>query len=689
MANKFDYNKARESGLPDAGIRQYARENNLELVGAPTNISMRDAVKGGLSRKEVRQYAKENNLDIRKRGIIGETTEDIGGIFSGIGESYKNRKENILKISPNQNRASEVTQVAGQSLGFLGDVVGETLVGAGKALLPQPIEKAIGNTVTSGVSKIASTKTVSDAMQKYQQFKLENPEFAGNIEAVANIADFASNFIGAGAAAKGGKIALKAGKGAAVDTLESRFVKEATEIARRGATTAKGAVVKTPEQAVENVSKNLLDLVSNSGGKQAKQRVIDKYIPEEIHKFVTENGYFNQDNIKDGRYNPIKDFENIDSNLASVETEALSRAKNTDQTFTRDELVNAVLKNIDAEKFPLVNIEKLQTGITGVVDRYLKNKNITGDAIPAYNILDIRRQLDKKAFNAGKALKSESADIFRNAADGVRDIVNTKISGGDLGDLLKLEKKLILSKDFLNDVGSRAIKGGKLTDLVIRGATGLATAGAVGGVPGLIAGAVAQGIAGKVASSLAKKSIVGITESGALKKAVKGGLRTVIDEGDDILSFAKRYNVRPETAKQFIDEISIGNVSEEAKSKAGKELSASRIAKESEIESKIVELAGEKDSLLENLNGSIYTIKAIDDVDTLVQHLVKVHNVPEEIASKYAPVLSKLDKAQPIREQLNNIANEVLVHKPKELAKNNADKQKQVLINTFKTKLNK
>ena len=619
-----------------------------------------------ISSDPIKMTQEEYDKKYGKPGLLKETLGDIKEIGTGIGESFKRRDENIKNINKDQRTSSKIIQGAGQTVGFLGDVIGETLIGAGKVLLPsQKAEEAIGRGVTSAVSSVVSTKPVQSAIQRYQEFKAENPEIAANIEGVANIGDFALNFVGAGAATKGGKLALTAGKDLATDTLESRFIKEATEIAKRGATGAKGAVVKTPEQAVQNVSKNLIDLLSTGGSKQARQRVIEKYIPQEIDKFIVENGYFNKELIQEGRFNVTKSVEKLVSDLSAVDNEVLNIAKNTDQTFTRDELVNSVLKNIDAEKFPLANIEKLQKGITGIVDRYLTNKGITGD-IPAFNILDIRRQLDKKAFNAGKALKTETADIFRSASDGVRDIVNTKISGGDLGDLLNLERKLILSKDFLNDLAPRAIKGGKLTDLAIRGASGLATAGAVGGVKGLIAGAIAQYGASKVASALARKSIVGITESGALKKAAKEGLQTVIDEGGDILSFAKKYNLKPESAKKIVDEIASGTPNEETLRTVAKSIDELRVNKESEIENKILELDTKRTDILNDMNRSISTIKAIDDVDTLTQHLIKVHNIPEEIASKYAPVLAKLDKVAPLREQFNNMADEVLTFVPKQ-----------------------
>lgn len=99
-------------------------------------------------------------------------------------------------------------------------------------------------------------------------------------------------------------------------------------------------------------------------------------------------------------------------------------------------------------------------------------------------------------------------------------------------------------------------------------------------------------------------------------------------------------------------------------------IAKNKIDAQNTIEKTAQELSQKGAEIYDDLSKSISTIKSIDDVETLTQHLVKVHNIPEEIASKYAPVLSKLDKVAPIREQFDNIANEMLVYKPKDVIDN-------------------
>ena len=126
-----------------------------------------------ISGTPIKMTQEEYNKKYGKSGFLKETFGDIKEIGTGIAESYKRRDENLKKINPNQKNSSKVIQGFGQAAGFLGDVIGEGLIGTGKALLPQKAEDVIGKGVTRTVQGVVSTKPVQGAIAKYQEFKAQ------------------------------------------------------------------------------------------------------------------------------------------------------------------------------------------------------------------------------------------------------------------------------------------------------------------------------------------------------------------------------------------------------------------------------------------------------------------------------------------------------------------------------------
>lgn len=170
-----------------------------------------------------------------KTGVQKKIDELTGGIKTAFETRRKAQEEALGKsIDGEQGIASGFLQAAGQGAGFIGDVGFEAI----KAVTPEPVQEAVGGAVEA----VAGTAPVQGAMEAYSGFKEENPELAGNIEAVGNIA---SVIPGVGVAGKGAQLGAKAAK---------EGVETVVDAAKTGLNTAGNivdarTVAKTADQA--------------------------------------------------------------------------------------------------------------------------------------------------------------------------------------------------------------------------------------------------------------------------------------------------------------------------------------------------------------------------------------------------------------------------------------------------------
>jgi len=167
-----------------------------------------------------------------KTGVAKTIDELTGGITEAFKARQRGMEEALGKtIDSKQGIGSGFLQAVGEGAGFIGDVGFEAV----KAVTPEPIKEALGGAVEA----VAGTEPVQKGVEAYGQFKEQNPELAGNIEAVGNIATVIP---GVGVGAKGVKEGAKAvAKGAKI----------AGEATATGAKLAKEAVEQafTPSEA--------------------------------------------------------------------------------------------------------------------------------------------------------------------------------------------------------------------------------------------------------------------------------------------------------------------------------------------------------------------------------------------------------------------------------------------------------
>lgn len=149
------------------------------------------------------------------------TTSEVSNVNKGFAQSIKDafssrvgkaQEAQSKAITGQQSLGGATLQTLGQGAGFVGDVAGEAIMSAGKAILPKRAEEA----VAGGVSALFGSKPIETVVSEYQQFKEKYPEASANIESILNI----GSLIPVGALGTGAsKTALK-GAGAVVSATE-------------------------------------------------------------------------------------------------------------------------------------------------------------------------------------------------------------------------------------------------------------------------------------------------------------------------------------------------------------------------------------------------------------------------------------------------------------------------------------
>jgi hypothetical protein len=205
------------------------------------------------------------NPNKQKQNIFSETIEDIKEIGTGLKEDLATRRGKVGEIREASGEQSGVRsgfQKAGQVAGFASDVVGRTVVGAGKALLPQGAEDTIEKTVQAGAEKVIENETIQNILSKYEQLKETNPAFARDIEAALNIgllgADVATAGVGGRAVNVGSKVVNKA-----IDVAETgvkKTIKGTGAVASELEGALTGTSAETLQQAFQSAYKGGEDL---------------------------------------------------------------------------------------------------------------------------------------------------------------------------------------------------------------------------------------------------------------------------------------------------------------------------------------------------------------------------------------------------------------------------------------------
>lgn len=234
------------------------------------------------------------------------------GFFSRIGTDLQKRGANVNQaFNRDQNFASKALQLVGQGAGFAGDILtegiksGSEVTGLTENVIKPTIEaaKPVALDILQTPIGQKGLEAVKGGVEMYNAFKQENPEAAGNLEAVINIASILppakASQVGASLATTGAGVikssvagATKTAKNATVDTIENigkKVVAPSVSDATRVSLNPKKALAGTGQDITVSVggkTKKLSELTPNENSKMqfSTEKSINKFT-QEAEKF--------------------------------------------------------------------------------------------------------------------------------------------------------------------------------------------------------------------------------------------------------------------------------------------------------------------------------------------------------------------------------------------------------------------
>lgn len=383
------------------------------------------------------------------------------GFLGRLSTKFKERGQNFTKSLEGQARgeqgtASTVLQLFGQGGGFIGDVIGETLLSGAKAILPNFLEKgtsdAIKNVMGTPTGQQA-LQALNSGMDAYNSFKEKNPEFARNLEAVLNIGDAALSVTGLGVA----KTALK---------------ESAKELAEKSAVTTGKVLGNKGQGAAESILASTLKLNPSDVMKIEAPNVAGMS-PE---KWLLERG--------------------IQGDQKQIRAQLKTRGADAKKKV--DEGLNAIKDTYDIRNFQKATpagkiLDILEQNFTGVpgnddilgVIQHLKGKqklNLT-DMNAIKRLVDRELELFSKS---GDVKSGATARGLENLRSQLQEFIEINAKGRGFEDVAQLNKEVQVSRAISDAIRRKTASSDRnrlvsLTDFIGGGVGGL-----IGGFPGLL-----------------------------------------------------------------------------------------------------------------------------------------------------------------------------------------------------------
>lgn len=386
--------------------------------------------------------------------------ESSPGLFSKIWDDVKERSAKARSMFDylNKNRSQGIRGIgediatgigiAGQVAGGIGDIAGEAIIGAGKALIDDESEKEIADFVAA----VGQSKPVQRFVGAWQDFEQERPFASAAISGAANII----GLTGTGAVGKAATAPLKSAAKAGI-----RAIGEGIEAAAPRAVQLARRVGSGVSEVAESAGSQLLAM-----SPQTVRNIVDGRISREAMK--------NLDNVsvatraKEGINKALDDLSGLGSEYDAIRNSGqrvnipvggrVNVGDNTLREFSKpltDTLTEyglsideagRITRSIDSKPFDPQTINAIQD----FVDTYGK----TGD-IDANQFLNVRQAIDRIA--SWDAKDRDLAESFVQALRGKYD----EIGKAQIDGLAKLDAEFspirqelgMLRRSFLTSKG--------------------------------------------------------------------------------------------------------------------------------------------------------------------------------------------------------------------------------------------
>ena len=221
----------------------------------------------------------------KKQGAVAETFSDVKETVVGVGKQFGKAGEEIVATVSDKklNPFEKIVQVGADAFRGASRAFGETVIGAGKTVLPQETEEAIGSEVTKIGKGLAQTQGVKDLMSVYSSL---DPETKRNVDNALGFGEGLAEILTGGVASRVTKPIVKAGRETvgSVGRIASETADSLVGIVDKGTTGIQKATSATldPTKIMQRVARI-------SKGKQA---AFEKQAGQSVGSYLVDNGIF-------------------------------------------------------------------------------------------------------------------------------------------------------------------------------------------------------------------------------------------------------------------------------------------------------------------------------------------------------------------------------------------------------------
>ena len=409
-------------------------------------ISPQEALKGGKFRPvgtttSIASPAKQGG------GFFEDAWDDIKETGRDIVGAFRGAEEKIDQIDAAQERGEQggfrsAFQRFGARTGAVSDAIGEAVIGAGKAVLPQGAEEAIASGTQAAIRPIVESEVVQDIVSRYQSLDEQTKR---DIDSLIGVGKLALDVAGAGIAGKGAKVAGRAGAtvaGEAVSRSAGVVETLGRGIEATGSTVYRSAITPTAKEA----ERILTFRAQAPFSQRVKSALTGSPIYDEAGRIVTAPITRGQTALEKGIVgSPGRiGVEARRQNQQLYKTTIEPALQSSDAVVTKDELFAPIVERINTTAEP-GRKKALQEAFEAIQEEYA---NVTQyDLVTAQKVKQGLDEFTPEKVFRGKSIASEYRTLQNDMANAIRRKtydsladVNIRKAYIDYGNLKELEK---------------------------------------------------------------------------------------------------------------------------------------------------------------------------------------------------------------------------------------------------------
>lgn len=387
-----------------------------------------------------------------KKTFVQDAKADIKQITQDFSTDLESRADKFGEADQTANPLRRGFQKFGQAAGAASDLIGRTVLGVGKAVLPQAVEDKVSRGAQKVGTTIAESRPAQEIASRLSEVKRDNPTLARDIDAALGIGMLGLDVGTAGltgSAAKGTGRVIGAGAGKVTDTLAAGGtggVRLASEV--QGVLTGTGGEsLRQAFNAAYKGGKDLSTFTDNLRGRVTPETLVQT-VRENVGKVqAARNSDFTRtlSTLGDRKVNTVGLRETVENNLRDFNIDVKDGALDFSKSkFSTVPQARTKLQEMYGEITRLGNEEDLVRVDTS--RQALRNLLLAGDDGSANTANAIITDAIDAVRDTGKQVDGYESMLNRFASESeFLDELNQSLSTGNKASIETAFKKLTVS----------------------------------------------------------------------------------------------------------------------------------------------------------------------------------------------------------------------------------------------------